>query len=174
MRARGRRHGKTRAITHRIAYGIATGVYTPQKVLALTFTARAANEGWIREGADNALGVRGRNGPRGGRSMLGPLNPHRREPPSPLELPNRRITATGAATAAGATSPASAAMSATLTVPSAIVIRSRICQSESRILHRVYCSPSFFCVVHAVNVRGASMAWLKSATLIECAARLRV
>ena len=36
--------GKTRAITHRIAYGIATGVYTPQKVLALTFTARAANE----------------------------------------------------------------------------------------------------------------------------------
>lgn len=36
--------GKTRAITHRIAYGIATGVYTPQKVLALTFTTRAANE----------------------------------------------------------------------------------------------------------------------------------
>ena len=36
--------GKTRAITHRIAYGIATGVYTPQKVLALTFTARAAHE----------------------------------------------------------------------------------------------------------------------------------
>ena len=36
--------GKTRAITHRIAYGIAVGVYTPQKVLALTFTARAAHE----------------------------------------------------------------------------------------------------------------------------------
>lgn len=36
--------GKTRAITHRIAWGIATGVYTPQKTLALTFTARAANE----------------------------------------------------------------------------------------------------------------------------------
>jgi hypothetical protein len=34
--------------------------------------ARAANEGWIREGADNALGVR-RNGPRGGRSLLGRL-----------------------------------------------------------------------------------------------------
>ena len=36
--------GKTRAITHRIAWGIASGVYTPQKTLALTFTARAANE----------------------------------------------------------------------------------------------------------------------------------
>ena len=35
---------------------------------------RAANEGWIREGADNALGVR-RNGPRGGRSLLGRLRP---------------------------------------------------------------------------------------------------
>jgi hypothetical protein len=36
--------------------------------------ARAANEGWIREGADNTLGVR-RNGPRGGRSLLGRLRP---------------------------------------------------------------------------------------------------
>jgi hypothetical protein len=36
--------------------------------------ARAANEGWIREGADNALGVR-RTGPRGGRSLLGRLRP---------------------------------------------------------------------------------------------------
>ncbi|HEV2785591.1 MAG TPA: hypothetical protein VGV67_04325 [Solirubrobacteraceae bacterium] len=53
-------------------------------------TARAANEGWIREGADNALGVRGRNGQRGGpRSLLGRLKPHRREPP-PVELPYRR------------------------------------------------------------------------------------
>lgn len=36
--------GKTRAITHRIAYGVAAGVYSPQRVLALTFTARAAAE----------------------------------------------------------------------------------------------------------------------------------
>ena len=36
--------GKTRAITHRIAYAAAIGVMDPQKVLALTFTARAAGE----------------------------------------------------------------------------------------------------------------------------------
>jgi hypothetical protein len=52
--------------------------------------ARAANEGWIREGADNALGVR-RTGTRGGRSLLGRLRPAREpvgdarteEPPQP-------------------------------------------------------------------------------------------
>lgn len=36
--------GKTRAITHRIAYGVATGVFQPTSVLALTFTARAAGQ----------------------------------------------------------------------------------------------------------------------------------
>ena len=36
--------GKTRAITHRIAYGVATGAYNPTSVLAVTFTTRAAGE----------------------------------------------------------------------------------------------------------------------------------
>jgi DNA helicase-2/ATP-dependent DNA helicase PcrA len=36
--------GKTRAITHRIAYGVATGTYSPDRILALTFTTRAAGE----------------------------------------------------------------------------------------------------------------------------------
>ncbi|MDR5698939.1 ATP-dependent helicase [Agromyces sp. LY-1074] len=36
--------GKTRAITHRIAYGVASGAYDPRRVMALTFTARAAAE----------------------------------------------------------------------------------------------------------------------------------
>src|SRR5215469_1364318 len=43
--------GKTRAITHRIAYAVATGVVRPGHVLALTFTVRAAGElrGRLRE-----------------------------------------------------------------------------------------------------------------------------
>src|SRR5258708_32300445 len=36
--------GKTRAITYRIAYGVASGEYIPSQVLAVTFTQRAAGE----------------------------------------------------------------------------------------------------------------------------------
>ncbi|HEY0938235.1 MAG TPA: ATP-dependent helicase [Trebonia sp.] len=36
--------GKTRAITHRIAYAVATGAVNPAQVMALTFTVRAAGE----------------------------------------------------------------------------------------------------------------------------------
>ncbi len=46
--------GKTRAMTHRIAYGVATGAFDPTAVLALTFTTRAAGE--LRERL-RALGV---------------------------------------------------------------------------------------------------------------------
>lgn len=48
--------GKTRAITHRIAYGVATGVYRPSAVLAVTFTQRAAGE---MRGRLQELGVPG-------------------------------------------------------------------------------------------------------------------
>src|SRR5580693_2461932 len=36
--------GKTRAVAHRIAYLAATGQFSPARVLAVTFTARAAGE----------------------------------------------------------------------------------------------------------------------------------
>jgi len=36
--------GKTRAITHRLAYAVDIGLVDPQRILALTFTARAAGE----------------------------------------------------------------------------------------------------------------------------------
>lgn len=36
--------GKTTTIAHRIAYGVSTGAYNPSKILALSYTARAAAE----------------------------------------------------------------------------------------------------------------------------------
>ena len=47
--------GKTRAITHRIAHGCNQKIYEPQKVLAVTFTTRAADEMALRL---SALGIR--------------------------------------------------------------------------------------------------------------------
>ncbi|MFS2280128.1 ATP-dependent helicase [Microbacterium sp. OR21] len=48
--------GKTRVITHRIAHGVDTGAYSPQRVMAVTFTAKAAGE---LRGRLRALGVGG-------------------------------------------------------------------------------------------------------------------
>ncbi|TAP27706.1 ATP-dependent DNA helicase UvrD2 [Arthrobacter sp. S41] len=52
--------GKTRAITHRIAHGVHTGIYNPTSVLALTFTTRAAAEMRTRLRQLGASGVQTR------------------------------------------------------------------------------------------------------------------
>lgn len=48
--------GKTRVITHRIAHGVDTGAYSPGRVMAVTFTAKAAGE---MRGRLRSLGVDG-------------------------------------------------------------------------------------------------------------------
>jgi DNA helicase-2/ATP-dependent DNA helicase PcrA len=63
--------GKTRAITHRIAYGVATGAYSPGRVMALTFTARAAGELRSRLRALGAGGVSARTFHASALSQLG-------------------------------------------------------------------------------------------------------
>ncbi len=48
--------GKTRVITHRIAHGVDTGAYSPGRVMAVTFTSKAAGE---MRGRLRALGIDG-------------------------------------------------------------------------------------------------------------------
>jgi DNA helicase II / ATP-dependent DNA helicase PcrA len=68
--------GKTRAITHRIAYGVASGVYPPGRVMALTFTTRAAGELRSRLRLLGAAGVAARTFHSSALSQLNFFWPH--------------------------------------------------------------------------------------------------
>ncbi|GAA3594823.1 ATP-dependent DNA helicase UvrD2 [Klugiella xanthotipulae] len=63
--------GKTRTITYRIAHGVTTGIYSPQKVMALTFTSRAASELRTRLRELGASGVSARTFHSAALSQLG-------------------------------------------------------------------------------------------------------
>lgn len=52
--------GKTRAITHRIAYGVETGAFEARRTLAVTFTSRAAGEMRTRLARLGVAGVQAR------------------------------------------------------------------------------------------------------------------
>ncbi|MGO1542740.1 MAG: ATP-dependent helicase [Gulosibacter sp.] len=68
--------GKTHTITRRIAYGVRTGVYTPERVLALTFTNRAAGELRGRLAALGAQAVQARTFHSAALRQLGYFWPH--------------------------------------------------------------------------------------------------
>ncbi|WP_211250779.1 ATP-dependent helicase [Mycetocola saprophilus] len=68
--------GKTRAITHRIAYGVATGTFAANRVLALTFTTRAAAELRSRLRVLGAHGVSARTFHSAALSQLNYFWPH--------------------------------------------------------------------------------------------------
>lgn len=81
--------GKTRAITHRIAHGVRSGVYAADRVLAVTFTRKAAGElqGRLRRlGAD---GVRAQTFHGAALAQLGHFWPQIVGGPAPQVLPGK-------------------------------------------------------------------------------------
>ena len=92
--------GKTRTITHRIAYGVHTGVYVPEQVLAVTFTARAAGELRGRLAALDVGGVQARTFHAAAMRQLRYFAPRVLGGPMPGLVENKlRLVATAAARA---------------------------------------------------------------------------
>ncbi|MDO5053219.1 MAG: ATP-dependent helicase, partial [Pseudoclavibacter sp.] len=99
--------GKTRTITHRIAYGIRQGVYDPKRVLALTFTSRAAGEMRSRLAALGVPAVPARTFHAAALSQLGHFWPHTVGGTAPAVLPGKaRLLAEAAESLGLALSPA--------------------------------------------------------------------
>ena len=92
--------GKTRTITHRIAYGVHTGIYVPEQVLAVTFTARAAGELRGRLAALDVGGVQARTFHAAAMRQLRYFAPRVLGGPMPSLVENKlRLGATAAARA---------------------------------------------------------------------------
>lgn len=90
--------GKTRTITHRIAYGVHTGVYVPEQVLAVTFTARAAGELRTRLQALDVGGVQARTFHAAAMRQLRYFAPRVLGGPMPALIENKlRVVASAAA-----------------------------------------------------------------------------
>lgn len=84
--------GKTRTITHRIAYGVQTGVYAPDRVLAVTFTRKAAAEMQARLRGLGADGVRAQTFHGAALAQLGFFWPQLIGGPAPQLLGGGKVT----------------------------------------------------------------------------------
>ena len=101
--------GKTRTITHRIAYGVHTGAFVAEQVLAVTFTARAAGELRARLSSLGVGGVQARTFHAAAMRQLRYFAPRVLGGPMPSLIENKlRVVATAAASN-GSSRPAFAA-----------------------------------------------------------------
>ena len=84
--------GKTRTITHRIAHGVRTGAYAPDRVLAVTFTRKAAGELQARLRALGADGVSAQTFHSAALAQLGYFWPQLVGGPAPQLLSGGKVT----------------------------------------------------------------------------------
>lgn len=84
--------GKTRTITHRIAHGVRTGAYAPDRVLAVTFTRKAAGELQARLRALGAEGVSAQTFHSAALAQLGYFWPQLVGGPAPQLLSGGKVT----------------------------------------------------------------------------------
>src|SRR5579859_721500 len=102
--------GKTRAITHRIAYAAAIGIVNPAHVLALTFTVRAhLGRAELADPAARTVKVRASTCAGLTIPMAGPAPPARRGPGARVHVPRRRAAPAQLLLAASGRRPAAAA-----------------------------------------------------------------
>lgn len=93
--------GKTRTITHRIAHGVRTGAYAPERVLAVTFTRKAAGEMQGRLRSLGAEGVRAQTFHGAALAQLGHFWPQFVGGSAPRVLPGKVSTVSQAVEAMG-------------------------------------------------------------------------